>query len=128
MKDYPNINKRIAERENEILHPVYERDDNIGGGVAKNKQKDPTYKTIVTIEDDKEIQTLRRERKVIDDLLDNSGEDTETIIKECYMKKQPSNIKKLIVTGKIYCSQSTAFRLRDRFIEQVAKELNLNSY
>lgn len=128
LKEYPQMDEKIAKRENELMHPIKEADDNIGGGRAQNHPWTYHDNLVITIDEDREINTWKRERQVIGDCLDNAGEETVKIITNIYMKKYPVTIKELVATGKIWCSQTKAYKLRDQFITEVAKQLGIVFY
>lgn len=126
LRDYPRIDKYIEKREQELRYPVTVGDDNVGGGRAQNKRIEGTLSTLITIDEDKRINALKRQRTVIDDCLDEVGADTEVIIAELYFKKRPQyTIDGLITNHLINVSRRKAFDLRRTFIEECAKGLGL---
>lgn len=125
LKDYPHLKKKIARRNEELMHPYVERDENVGGGRAENKERNPTMQMIITLDDDRAIHTMQREHEVITRLLDAAGDTTATIIKQCYIDAPYHSIKQLVATGKVWCSVTKAYKLRDQFFSDVAKELNI---
>lgn len=127
LKDYPLIGKKIAARKYEIEHPFQERDDNIGGGWAQNHPWTYYDNLIITIDQDRELRRLKAEKEVIAEVYDQAGETTQKIIKECYFNPRHKTIKNLVATNKIWCSQTKAYKLRDAFIKDVAKALNIDT-
>ena len=82
---------------------------------------------MITIEQDRRLSALERNKKVVEDNLSECGDDTETIIRELYIKRYPRyTMEGLIKNGVIYCSRSQAFRLRDAFFDNIANDLNLD--
>ncbi|MDT7015403.1 transcriptional regulator [Levilactobacillus namurensis] len=126
LRDYPKIDKYIEQREQELRYPVTPVDENVGGGRAQNGFNDSTDRLIITLDEDKRINALKKQRQVIDDCLDEVGEDTEIIIDELYFRKRPRyTIDGLITNGLIHVSRRKAFYLKKQFIHDCAKELGL---
>lgn len=126
LHDYPKIDKYIEEREQELRYPTAPRDDNVGGGKAQYKYPETALNTLITIDDDRRINTLKRQREVIDDCLDGVGRDTEVIINELYFKKhQQYTIDGLIANHMINVSRRKAFDLKKTFINDCAKGFGL---
>ena len=127
LKDYPLIDKKIAARKYEIEHPFHERDENTGGGKAQNRRWTYYDNLIITIDQDRELRRLKAEKEVIEEVYDQAGETTQKIIKECYFNPRHRSIKNLVATNAIWCSQTKAYKLRDAFIKDVARALNIDT-
>lgn len=126
LRDYPKIDKYIEEREQELRYPSMPGDDNVGGGKAQYKYGNQTLDTLITIDEDRRINALKRQRAVIDDCLDDVGEDTEVIVSELYFRKrQRYTIDGLIANHLLACSRANAFRMKAQFISDCAKKLGL---
>ena len=127
LRDYPKFPQYIKEREQELLHPTPDPDDNVGGGRAENKRKDPTGRSAITIADDGMLLALKKEYKAIDDCLDDSGEITTKIIQELYFKSHTGKrIVDLCEQHIIPVSTTKAYDLRNQFLEKLAKKLHLD--
>ena len=124
IKDYPNIQQRINERIEYIKHPNFKPDNNVGGGRPKYKNNNWIEHVVITINDDECLHTLEKEKNVIDECLTNTGRDTEIIIRESVMNNR--SITELITRGKIFCGVTRAYKLREQFIKEVAKELGID--
>lgn len=125
LKEYPDLPKRIQRREWEIKHPITKPDENVGGGRAQNKRWDYYDNIVITLDEDMELNNLQREYEAISACLDKAGQDTVAIIQGLYMSRYPSTVTELVTTGKLFCSKTTAYKLRDRFIEQVASKMRI---
>nr|WP_247652415.1 transcriptional regulator [Lactiplantibacillus pentosus] len=126
LRDYPKIDKYIEKREQELRYPTVPRDDNVGGGKAQYKYGSQTLDTLITIDEDRRINALKRQRNVIDDCLDDAGKDTGVIINELYFCKRPQyTIDGLITSHLINVSRRNAFRLKNSFIKECAKGFGL---
>ena len=125
LRDYPNIDKYIKEREDELRTPYRQTD--LNADIRGNKISDSMTTMMITIEQDRRLSALERNKRVIEDNLQECDEDTRTIIEELYIKKYTQyTMDGLVQNGLIYCSRRKAFNLRDAFFENVAKELNLD--
>lgn len=125
LKDYRDTNKYVRKLEEEIRVPYRENDVNrdIKGS---STDSDTMFGTMWTIETDRRIQQLRRNEAIVQELLDECGKDTETIIRELYIKRFPQYTMQGLVEQKIiHVSVSTAKRLRNKFFEEVDMQLDL---
>lgn len=126
LRDYPKIDGYIERREEELRYPTAPQDENVGGGKAKNVRTENEFKTLVTIDEDRRLNALKRQRDIVSDALDGAGVDTETIIRELYFKKRPAyTLPGLIENNKLHCGRHKAYELRNNFVKEVAKELGL---
>lgn len=126
LRDYPKIDRYIAKRIEELKYPTTPIDENIGGGRAQNKRVESVEMMVITIDEDRALNSLRHQRDVIDDCLDECGKDTETIIKELYFNRRPQfTMNGLIQNNIVSVGLRRAYDLRNQFIEKVAKELGL---
>ena len=124
LRDYPNIDKYIKERELELRIP--HRQTDLNADIKGNSISDSMTNMMITIEQDRRLSALERNKRVIEDNLQECDEDTRTIIEELYIKKYTQyTMDGLVQNGLINCSRSQAFNLRNYFFENVAKELNL---
>ncbi len=82
---------------------------------------------LITIDEDRRLNNLKWQRDVIDDCLDDSGQETEIIIKELYFKKRPDfTLDGLIANGLIHVSHTQAFNLRREFIQNIANKMRMS--
>ena len=124
LRDYPNIDKYIREREEELRTPYRKTD--LNADIKGNRISDSMTTMMITIEQDRRLSALERNKRVIEDNLQECDEDTRTIIEELYIKKYTQyTMDGLVQNGLIYCSRRKAFNLRDAFFENVARDLNL---
>ena len=128
LKDYPSINKKLKSRKFELMHPIHKRDENVGGGRAINRPWTYYDDMLITIDKDRYMHRLKREKEAIDLALQDAGDCTQKIIKECYFNPNHKTIKNLVATGDIWCSTTKAYKLRDQFIVDVAKKLDLDVF
>lgn len=125
LKDYPDTDKYIKKIEESIRTP-YKASD-VNGDIKGTKiDNDPNFATMWTIETHKQIASFKRNKRIIDDLLDVCGVDTETIIRELYIKKFPQyTMQGLVVNHLVNVSISTAKRLRNNFFKEVDRQLDI---
>lgn len=124
LADYNKIPEYIAEREDEIRHPIVERDENVGGGRAQNKPGNPTERLVITLTDDLRLKNLEKEYEVITDCYNKADPDTQTIVRElCFKDRQHQTytMQGLYFQGKIHVSPSKGYELRNEFIKKVAQ-------
>lgn len=127
LRDYPKLSQYIKAREEEIANPTPESDDNVGGGRAENRRRDPVGKVVITINDDRRIRKLKKERQAIDECLDESGNVTIKIIQELYFKGHMGmRIVDLCDEHIIPVSTTKAYELRNSFLENLARKLDLD--
>ncbi|MGL9877525.1 integrase [Enterococcus sp. DIV0240d] len=125
LKDYRDTDKYVRKLEEEIRVPYREEDVN-GDIKGTRSDSDLMFGTLWTIETDKQIRRLKRNKQIVQDLLDECGSDTETIIRELYIKRFPQyTMQGLVEQRIILASVSTAKRLRNKFFEEVDKQLDL---
>ena len=125
LKDYRDTDKYVRKLEEEIRVPYREEDVN-GDIKGSRSDSDTMFGTLWTIETDKQIRRLKRNKEIVQELLDECGSDTETIIRELYIKRFPQyTMQGLVEQRIILASVSTAKRLRNKFFEEVDKQLDL---
>lgn len=125
LKDYRDTDKYVRKLEEEIRVPYREEDVN-GDIKGTRSDSDLMFGTLWTIETDKQIRRLKRNKEIVQELLDECGSDTETIIRELYIKRFPQyTMQGLVEQRIILASVSTAKRLRNKFFEEVDKQLDL---
>ncbi|MFW7418462.1 integrase [Vagococcus fluvialis] len=124
LKDYNDIDKYVAKIEKQIRVPHKESDINadIKGTRIDN---DLMFDTMWTIETHKAINQLKLKKQAITELLDECGDDTETIIRELHIKKFPKyTLYGLVDKRKVSCGRNKAIELRKRFFQELDKKLD----
>ncbi|MGX7091192.1 transcriptional regulator [Hutsoniella sourekii] len=126
LKDYPKIDQYIKQREEELRYPFKAADVN-ADIKSKGKPADGMSNLLITIDQDRRLASLERNKRVIMDNLYLCDEDTYIIIHELYIKKyRQYTMDGLVDNHIISCGRSKAFQLRDQFFEHVADDLNLD--
>ncbi|HIW72645.1 MAG TPA: transcriptional regulator [Candidatus Levilactobacillus faecigallinarum] len=126
LRDYPKIDKYIERREEELRYPTTPDDENVGGGRATMTRNEAPLRAIITIDEDRRIHALKRQREIVDDCLDGVGHDTETIIGELYFKRHPRyTLTGLVENNLVGVGKARAYELRNDFIRECAKNLGL---
>ncbi|MDO5650079.1 MAG: transcriptional regulator [Gallicola sp.] len=124
LNDYPKIEEYIKKRKEELKHPY--RPDDVNADIKADYSKASMDNYLITLEQDRRLNCLERNRRIIKKLLDESDHDTRTIINELYTKRFPSyTIPGVVNNNLIKCGKSSAYKLRDNFFREVAKELDL---
>ena len=125
LKDYSQIDDHIKRRMEELQYP--HRPDDVNADIKGNGQSDSMANLMITIEQDRRLSALERNKKVVEDNLNECGEDTETIIRELYIKRYPRyRMEGLVENHLIECGRTKAFQLRDSFFENIADDLGLD--
>lgn len=125
LADYYKIDEYIKKREEELRIPHRESDLN-----ADIKGTRGTYDNqinlMITIEQDRRLTSLERNKRVVSQALDEASPDTKKIIEELYLKKRPTyTLQGLVDNRLVFCSRRTASDLRTAFFIEIAKELDL---
>lgn len=130
LEDYPNYDKYVMQREFELRHPYIEKDENVGGGKAQNKRNERIEMMLITIDEDKRLNNLRREHFAIKTCVDDANDIVQIIVKELYFKsprmRTHHSILDLVNAQLIHISKSRAYILFDDFLEECAQELGLS--
>ena len=125
LKDYSQIDDHIKRRMEELQYPY--RPDDVNAGIKGNAQSDSMTNLMITIEQDRRLTALERNKRVVEDNLSECGKDTETIITELYIKRYPRyRMEGLVENRLIDCGRTKAFQLRDNFFENIADDLGLD--
>ena len=120
--DYPKTDEYIKQRTEELMYPYNpNHDENIGGG-RSNITDNPVERMAINIATDRRLTTLERNKKLIDQCLDQCSWETYKIIDTVYFKRAKSVEG---VAMEIPLSASQVRRLRQQFFERVADELGI---
>jgi RinA family phage transcriptional activator len=125
LKDYNDIDKHIENRMEELRYPHRETDINgdIKGTKVRYENQD---NLLITIEQDRRLAALERNKRIVAETLDDFDRDTNVIIEELYIKKRPEyTIQGLIGNRKIFVGRTKAVALRNEFFIELAKKFSL---
>ena len=124
LKDYNDTDDYVSQIIKSIRTPYKETDINADIKGTK-KDHDTMFTELWTIETHKALNCLKRNKSLVDKLLVECGSDTETIIRELYIKKFPRyTMQGLVMNHKVNCGRGKAIKLRDRFFEELDRELD----
>ncbi|MDT6951846.1 transcriptional regulator [Companilactobacillus alimentarius] len=125
LRDYPDLETYIKNRKRELMIPHREIDENVGGGKSSKISK-PQEQMIITIDADRRLKTLEREKSAIEKCFFESDADTQNIIKELYFKKyREYTVEGLSFNHIVNCSVRTVKRLKSDFLLKLAHELDI---
>ncbi|KRM95972.1 hypothetical protein FC19_GL001453 [Liquorilactobacillus aquaticus DSM 21051] len=125
IRDYPSAEEYIRRREQELMYRYQEfKDENVGGGRAENKKDEGVAQMAITIATDRRIENIKRNQKAVGQALKNSGEITQDIIYELYLREN-GIYNTEGVAQKAHISVSQVRRKRNKFFELVAEERGL---
>lgn len=120
LRDYPRIEKYLKEREEELLYPTQEIDENVGGSRSTDIIK-VTERKAITLAEDMRLRELRKQKEAIDYTFKKSDYLTQRIITCYYMsdiKKTWESVSYELSSGQI--STRTLRRLRTDFFKTLA--------
>ena len=87
LRDYPEMDNYIKQREEELIFPdELAIDQNIGGGRSPVISK-PTERMAITITEDKRLQMLIRYKRAIDKLIEEVDPITVGVVQMFYFQK-----------------------------------------
>ena len=122
IKDYPNVPKYRHEREDEILHPWHEQDNNIGGG--RPSSSNGQERLLVKLSDDRRLNAIRTQYDAVGRCLANTDPDTFRIINElCLQKHQYLTVDGL--ANQMNITPSSIRKRKAKFVEALADELGV---
>ena len=124
LRDYPDYDRYIADREESILYPdaIYS-DENIGGGRG-SRISNPTEQKALTIAEDKRLNTLKTYRDGVEKVINESDPITNMIIREYYFTR-PQLKTWVGVAQSVNLSESSCRRYREAFFKKIADELGV---
>ena len=125
LKDYPDLESYINNREMELRNPYREMDVNSSLSGSK-RDNDSMGRMLITIDQDRRLTNLRKNKQAIDRALEESDGNTKKIIHELYIKRYPNyTFQGLVTSNCLDCGRNKALKLRDKFFERLADLLEL---
>lgn len=126
LADYYKTDEYIKQREDELRYP--HRESDLNGDIKGTKASyDNQVNLMITIEQDRRLASLERNKRVISKALEEADNDTKVIIEELYMKRwQRYKIQGLVTNNLISVGRTKAFELRDKFFREIATDLDLD--
>lgn len=126
LKNYNNIDRQIERIEEELYYPHVETDLNADIKGTKTIPDNQMVYRITITDRDRRLVLLKKAKIAITDLLYECGTDTETIIRELYIKRFPQyTMQGLVDNYMIKCGKTKAFEYRNRFFEELDKALDI---
>lgn len=124
LRDYPDYDRHIAERERTLLNPdsIYS-DENIGGG-RSSFISNPTEMRALTLAEDRQLQVLRFQSRKVEKVINESDPFTNEIIREYYFTRPLLKTWEGVAHA-VNMSSGHCRRLRNSFFERLANELGL---
>ena len=121
LQEYPRYEDYIKRREEELLNPYVPQDTNQGGGKS-NRTSDTTAVKAITLADDRILQRIRFQYRVVKRTYEQADEITQEIIEEYYFK-QPRTKTWDGIALQVHTSKRSCFRIRKAFFGKLADEL-----
>lgn len=116
--EYPNLDKHIERRREELLHPYKARD--VNSDIKSNKHNDVMTDYLITLEFDKRLNNMKKTKQIIDDCLKGIDEDMKYYLNNRYFKKPNKPV--YIIAEELHMHKTTLYRKRDRLLEDIAIE------
>ena len=133
IQDYPNLERRIEQRKQEIEAPYHAHiDENIGGGRPQNVRNESIEKTIELKDEDRELAIYYWQRDAV-----------RSVLRQCVNKQVRSLLDRATydiiyefhfresrfynadgIARKVGLSRSSVYNRENAFIEAVRKKLN----
>ncbi len=125
IREYPTIDEYIHRREQELMYKYQEfKDENVGGGSALNKRDESVAELAITVAEDRRLNNLRRNERVVRESLVESDAITKDIIYELYTRENCVYTLEGLAQ-KAHLSLAAVKKRRLRFFEKVAEKLGL---
>lgn len=125
IRDYPTSEMYINRREQELMNKFQEfKDENIGGGRAKNQRDESTERMAISLAEDRRLNNLKRNEEAVHKALQASDEITGDIIYELYLREN-CILTLEGIAQKAHLSGTAVKKRRLKFFEKVAEELGL---
>jgi len=126
LRDYPRMEDYIKQREEELRYPVQIPDDNVGGGRSNYPDHEQPIRTLITIDEDRRLNGLKREQRIVKQCFIDSDDYTKIIITELYFNRHPRyTLRGLVTMNVVKISRNHAYKLRNAFIRECAIQLGL---
>ncbi|TPR40423.1 hypothetical protein [Apilactobacillus micheneri] len=126
--DYPKIDEYVKQRIEEIKNPFDEfKDENVGGGKS-NKTTLAVENLVISIDEDKALKALKRQKHAITNSITKLSPDVFTVFKKYYFDGQVRNRTLVSLANQYHLSKSVIYRERDLFFADILKQLNLYYY
>ena len=122
--DYPDYDKRIKRRREEIFYPEKEHDENVGGG-RTNINFSTVERMASALISDKMIVRLEDEKEAIEKTLDLSHPTMRAVI-ETYYFKRPRLLTWDGVASECNIHVVHAKKVRTEFLKLLAAELGMS--
>lgn len=125
---FRGVESKIENLEYEIRNPWKPHDANSD---IKGTRIDPDlmFGPMWSVENDRMLIKLKKIKCVVEKCFDDCGNDTETIIRELYVKKHPTTtLVGLVQSHKVKCGLTKAKRLRREFLDMLDEELDNARY
>lgn len=123
LRDYPDLDKYIKKHKEELRYPIKDYDKNVS--ISKNnKIARPEENLVITLDEDKRLRALQRQKEIIGQCIANSGEVTQIIVQELYFKKHPKYTTEGLAI-KLKYAKTYMYKLKLKLIERVASALGI---
>lgn len=123
--DYPKIDDYVRQRREEIEHPYIEPDENVGGGKG-NKISKPIENLIISIDDDKILHGLVKQKNATYKALQNVKPEFYQIIERFYFYDQARFATMDELIAKFNVPRRSFYRELNALRHDILNNLSLN--
>lgn len=125
LRDYPKIPAYIRRKNEEIMYPYIEPDENVGGGQGHGLNHSPVERIVLKIDDNEFISAFKRQAKAINKALDTCDDSFTEVIESFYFTERCN--RTITALGEDYgYSPAYIYRERNRFFKEILKNLGLS--
>ena len=123
LKDYNETDQHIKQRVLELTYPYTPQDENIGGGKS-NIAANPVERLAITIADDLLLTNLKRNKAIVDSILNELEPGAKEIIKLYYIN-QPRVYTWEGIAQRTQYSEKQCRNIRNIVFERIASKLGM---
>ena len=120
LRMYPRYTEMIKLKEQELLNPSLQRDQNSGGGRSGIIGK-PTEKLAISVLTDKEISVIINHKRAVEKVLNGMDDITHGIVVSHYFNQTKIDI----IAGDLGTTPDLCNKLRRKYLNELATELSL---
>lgn len=121
--DYPDYEREIKLRREELMYPHRELDENIGGSSSHDDTGFPE-RYVISLERDKRLRALEEQQLVIKNCLFELSIPEQRVISDKYFKR-PQTLTWEGIAQKRGYSRAQCFRIRESLVQNIAKNLGM---
>ncbi|UXR86187.1 transcriptional regulator [Staphylococcus felis] len=123
LRNFPYMDKDINRVREEVLHPWFPTDENIGGG-RSNSNVSVTEIKATRVVNDRRLAQLTRLKVAVEIVYENTTDEGRKLMDLYYFTK-PRTLNLTGVANELHISKTTAYDLRKGILSSLADELGM---